>query len=66
MVIEITYALKKLREHRGGGSTTFFNLLISNIFSVFLVVTHLGNNNHLSKEFALNLVCCKNGITYNP
>ena len=29
MVIEITYALKKLREHRGGGSTTFFNLLIS-------------------------------------
>ena len=38
MVIEITYALKKLREHRGGGSTTFFNLLISNIFSVFSVV----------------------------
>jgi hypothetical protein len=33
MVIKITYALKKLRGHRGRGNKTSFKLLISNIFS---------------------------------
>ena len=33
MVIKITYALGKLRGHRGGDNKESFNLLIANIFS---------------------------------